>query len=239
MKDSHRSDRDKTDMASATSETSKATSSSRNESSRVKQSLQHILTAEIPDTTARTKSQMHATTSKSPLADTPTSTPSKQKIIWVDDNQDNMKDGADTPTDLQPPSEDLNGAQTLNPGPGSRSRTANPALGSVFTGNKIKHLKKEDGIPLWRGDIQLNFLQCVFEDTSPVFTKFHDGKKNCSFAEIYVDAMARSGKTSKVLKEKMLADHVGAQSMAMICLLVNIGRMNTTLNCMMIPHDLR
>lgn len=84
---------------------------------------------------------------------------------------------------------------------------------------------------MWRSDIQHEFLRIIFEDSKPVFTKYSDGKPNCTFCEIYVDAMARSGKTSKVLKEKMMADHKGAMSMAMICLLVNIGRMNTTLNC--------
>ena len=43
-------------------------------------------------------------------------------------------------------------------------RNANGTVGSVFSGNKIRHLKKEDGIPLWRKDIQLEFLRCVFED---------------------------------------------------------------------------
>ena len=59
----------------------------------------------------------------------------------------------------------------------------------------------------------------------------YDGTKGHTFADTYIDAMARSSKTSKVLKEKLLADRVGAMSMAMICLLVNVGRMNTTLNC--------
>ena len=58
-----------------------------------------------------------------------------------------------------------------------------------------------------------------------------DGTKEHTFADTYIDAMARSSKTSKVLKEKLLADRAGAMSMAMICLLVNVGRMNTTLNC--------
>ena len=110
-------------------------------------------------------------------------------------------------------------------------RNANGTVGSVYSGNKIRHLKKEDGWPLWRKDIQLEFLRCVFEDDTKCFTKPSDSSPGHSFADIYIDTMARSSKSSKVLKEKLLADRTGAMSMAMICLLVNVGRMNTTLNC--------
>lgn len=108
----------------------------------------------------------------------------------------------------------------------------NGSIGSVYSGNKIKHLKKDDGIPLWRRDIQYQFLKLVFDDKTAVFTRHSDGQKNVDFADIYVDAMARSSKTSKILKDKLQNDKPAAVSMAMICLLVNLGRMNTTLNCM-------
>ena len=111
-------------------------------------------------------------------------------------------------------------------------RNANGTVGSVYSGNKVKHLKKEDGIPLWRKDIQYAFLRAVFEDDTRAFTLESDGSKDHSFAEIYIYAMARSSKTSKVLREKLLSDREAATNMAMICLLVNVGRMNTTLNCM-------
>lgn len=107
----------------------------------------------------------------------------------------------------------------------------NGEVSSVYSGNKIRHLKKEDGIPLWRKDIQFDFLKLVFDDRTRCFTKFSDGTKNNTFADVYVDAMAKSSKTSKILKEKLLQDQEGAISMAMVCLLVNFGRMNTTLNC--------
>ena len=110
-------------------------------------------------------------------------------------------------------------------------RNVNGTIGSVYSGNKIRHLKKEDGIPLWRKDIQYAFLRGVFEDDTPAFTLISDGTKGHTFAEIYIDAMARSSRTSKVLREKLLSDQGAATNMAMICLLVNVGRMNTTLNC--------
>lgn len=102
---------------------------------------------------------------------------------------------------------------------------------SAFSGNRMRFLKKEDGEPLWRTDIQFQFLKYVFEDENKVFTKFSDGTSGHTFADIYIDTMAKSSKTSQILKDKLLSDRPGAIDMAMICLLVNVGRMNTTLNC--------
>ncbi|KAK5693601.1 hypothetical protein LTR97_010170 [Elasticomyces elasticus] len=109
-------------------------------------------------------------------------------------------------------------------------RNASGSVSSVYSGNKIRHLKKEDGIPLWRKDIQYDFLRLVFYDPTRCFTKYSDGTKGWTFAETYIDAMAKSSKCSKILKEKLLQDTEGAIAMAMVCLLVNVGRMNTTLN---------
>ncbi|KAM0087882.1 hypothetical protein ACP6JD_008792 [Aspergillus fumigatus] len=94
-------------------------------------------------------------------------------------------------------------------------RQANGTIGSVYSGNKIRHLKKEDGMPLWRKDIQYQFLKLVFEDKTPVFTRWSDGKKGLDFADIYIDAMARSSKTSKILKDKLQSDKQAAINMAM------------------------
>ena len=97
---------------------------------------------------------------------------------------------------------------------------------------KIRHLKKEDGEPLWREDIQYDFLKAVFDNEQAVFTNSYDPtlpKQN--FADLYIDTMSRSTKTSKVLRDKLLSDREAAKGMAMVCLLVNMGRMNTTLNC--------
>ncbi|RYO79866.1 hypothetical protein DL766_000938 [Monosporascus sp. MC13-8B] len=106
--------------------------------------------------------------------------------------------------------------------------------GGPFSGTgKIRHLKKEDGEPLWRRDIQYDFLRAVFDDDTKVFTNNYEKGKNQkqNFADLYIDTMARSSKTSKVLRDKLLSDREAAKSMAMVCLLVNVGRMNTTLNC--------
>ncbi|KAF4965886.1 hypothetical protein FSARC_6356 [Fusarium sarcochroum] len=97
---------------------------------------------------------------------------------------------------------------------------------------KIRHLKKEDGEPLWREDIQFDFLKAVFDNEHSVFTNSYEPKRlqrQC-FADLYIDTMSRSSKTSKVLRDKLLSDREAAKGMAMVCLLVNMGRMNTTLN---------
>lgn len=103
---------------------------------------------------------------------------------------------------------------------------------NALQSNKLRHLKKDDGEPLWRKDIQYDFLRLIFEDDNAVFTNSYDEnlpKQN--FADLYIDAMARSSKTSKILRDKLLSEHEPAKNMAMVCLLVNLGRMNTTLNC--------
>jgi Ino eighty subunit 1 len=110
-------------------------------------------------------------------------------------------------------------------------RNANGSVSSVYSGNKIRHLKKEDGVPLWRKDIQFDFLKFVFEDEQKVFHKVSDKSYGHTFADIYLDAMAKSSKCSKILKDKLLTERPAALNMAMVCLLVNVGRMNTTLNC--------
>lgn len=117
-----------------------------------------------------------------------------------------------------------------NATPTPRKQT-NGTIGSIYSGNKIRHLKKDDGVPLWRKDIQFKFLTLVFEDETPVFTRASDGQTGLPFADVYVDAMTKSSKTSRVLKEKLRHDRAAAINMAKVCLLVNFGRMNTTLNC--------
>ncbi|GAP87667.1 putative INO80 chromatin remodeling complex Ies1 [Rosellinia necatrix] len=119
-----------------------------------------------------------------------------------------------------------------------KSRASTAAAGATAGGGsfpvvgKIRHLKKEDGEPLWRRDIQYDFLRAVFDNETQVFTNSYEpgNSEKQSFADLYIDTMARSSKTSKVLRDKLLSDREAAKGMAMVCLLVNVGRMNTTLN---------
>lgn len=109
---------------------------------------------------------------------------------------------------------------------GNRADTA-----SMYAGNKLAAIKKEDGQPLMRKDIQFDFLHAVFYDQTKAFTSSYDpSRTGLSFADIYIEAMARSERTSNVLRDKLYNEKESALSMAMICLLVNLGRMNTTLN---------
>lgn len=130
------------------------------------------------------------------------------------------------------------GGETEYPKPSaSTSRRRREGFGgipreSIYAGNKIKHLKKDDGEPLWRKDIQYDFLKAVFDNDRKVFTNSYDpNMPPQNFADLYIDTMARSSKTSKILRDKLLTEHEPAKNMAMVCLLVNLGRMNTTLNC--------
>lgn len=130
--------------------------------------------------------------------------------------------------------EDADVTTVSKPGRGGRGRGSQKQDGSGGPQiGKIRHLKKDDGEPLWRADIQYDFLKAVFDNEQNVFTNSYDpkgmGKQN--FADLYIDTMARSSKTSKVLRDKLLNDRDAAKGMAMVCLLVNVGRMNTTLNC--------
>jgi Ino eighty subunit 1 len=122
--------------------------------------------------------------------------------------------------------------------PRGKKRGRDDANGAnASTIGKVRHLKKEDGEPLWRKDIQFDFLRAVFDNDKCVFTNTYEpdrlGKQ--TFADLYIDTMSRSSKTSKVLRDKLLSDREAAKGMAMVCLLVNIGRMNTTLNCVPCP----
>ena len=185
-------------------------------------SLQNILTtSDSPQKRPRSQSQLSASESPSQKA-------KNQNIIWIDGHTTG-KGEQSSQADSYTRAAGFNPSHTMTVT--HTRRNANGTVGSVYSGNKIKHLKKEDGMPLYRKDIQLGFLQRVFEDDTPCFTRAFDNTKGHTFADIYIDAMARSSKTSKVLKEKLIADRDGATSMAMICLLVNVGRMNTTLNC--------
>ncbi|KAK9459007.1 uncharacterized protein V1516DRAFT_655744 [Lipomyces oligophaga] len=135
-----------------------------------------------------------------------------------------------------------NGQANLTSSRHSRTHQGTPASGKTSTprsaarsqtlliNSKMRHIKKRDGEPLWRKDIQYDFLYAIFHDNTRVFTNAYDGTTNHTYSEIYIDAMARSSKSSRVLREKLLGDHQAGLNIAMVCLLVNIGRMNTTLN---------
>lgn len=190
-----------------------------------RQSLQHVLsTQESPE-------EQPAAQDSPKTTDAEVLTSNRKSLArWAQEGpREHTEDESSTVNDSYTRGSDINPSYTMTVA--HTRRNANGTIGSVYSGNKIRHLKKEDGIPLWRKDIQFAFLRAVFEDPTPAFHSASDGTPGHTFAEIYVDAMVRSSKTSKILKEKLATDQSAAMNMAMICLLVNVGRMNTTLNC--------
>lgn len=190
-------------------------------------------------------------------ADEPDSRNSLRHILAADPTMDDVKpspssantpvpeesETADAPDDSKPAGDGDAARPYYTATTTTTRRNANGSVSSVYSGNKIKHLKKDDGIPLWRKDIQYDFLKLVFEDDQAVFTKQSEPQSGAThtFADIYLDAMAKSSKCSKILKDKLLTERPAAVNMAMVCLLVNVGRMNTTLNCEfgILPRHLR
>jgi hypothetical protein len=103
---------------------------------------------------------------------------------------------------------------------------------SIYVFAKTPQIKKPDGKPLLRKDIQFALLAYIFHNDKAVFTSSYDAASDkMTFSELYIDSMARSSKCSRVVREKLQMDTDLAISVAMVSLLVNVGKMNTTLTC--------
>ncbi|QLQ79283.1 hypothetical protein HG537_0B06310 [Torulaspora globosa] len=123
-----------------------------------------------------------------------------------------------------------------------------------------RHLKKPDGEFFSRKDLQFHFLRRLLLDERPLFTnifkevyaksmaplsvgrnaarvsdKAYDARAfvfndKLTFSQHYILTLASSTKCSKVLRDKLLLDHQVAFSTCILALLVNMGRLNTTIN---------
>ncbi|KAI5954048.1 GPI13 [Candida margitis] len=110
--------------------------------------------------------------------------------------------------------------------------------------NSKLSLKKGDGEPFWRRDIQYDLLTALFDDKTACFTNTYpqsnltgvNNNHKITFAELYIRTLAESNKSSKVLKEKLLRDFDLGKAVSKVCVLVNAGRMNTTINFV---HDMK
>lgn len=95
-------------------------------------------------------------------------------------------------------------------------------------------LKRTDGEPLTRADIQYDVLYNIFHDTHDVFTDpypdVQPAPKIC-FRNLYLKYILHSPKATKALKDKMLDSQAFAEDFGMLALLVNVGRVNTTMSC--------
>ncbi|EDO17493.1 hypothetical protein Kpol_1058p30 [Vanderwaltozyma polyspora DSM 70294] len=123
-----------------------------------------------------------------------------------------------------------------------------------------RHLKKPDGDYFTRSDVQFHFLSLLLSDKRLLFTNIfkdvyskniapvpaenetinvtdsnYDARcfvfnDKLTFSQAYILAVACSTKGSKILRDKMLYDQQVAFSTCVLGFLVNIGRLNTTVN---------
>jgi Ino eighty subunit 1 len=92
-------------------------------------------------------------------------------------------------------------------------------------------IKRADGEPLTRSDIQYDLLSAIFNDNTNAFTNPWKFSRLTSFKDLYIDGILNSPKATKALKDKMISSSQFATSFAMLALLVNVGRINTTMSC--------
>ncbi|KAF8078411.1 hypothetical protein FPV67DRAFT_1465168 [Lyophyllum atratum] len=95
-------------------------------------------------------------------------------------------------------------------------------------------LKRVDGEPLTRVDIQYDVLHHIFHDTHEVFTDPYPSgdtpAPKITFRDLYLKTILHSPKATKALKDKMADSNMFAEDFAMLALLVNVGRVNTTMS---------
>lgn len=101
-------------------------------------------------------------------------------------------------------------------------------------------LKPPDGGALFRRDLQWDVLENIFNSVTYRFTppQYPDEwtalfpqDRTWSFAELFLDCIANSSKANKNLKDKMNESTGFAVNFSKLCLLINVGRINTTLAC--------
>lgn len=115
----------------------------------------------------------------------------------------------------------------------------------IHVNRASQNLKKKDGEPLVRYDLQWDLLVYLFtnvafrftppsyvSETAPLFPT----DRTWSFAELYLDCLSNSIRAPKNLKEKMADSTEYAVNFGKLSLLINCGRMNTTLACACIYH---
>jgi hypothetical protein len=126
-------------------------------------------------------------------------------------------------------------AMSRRPSP-AQSDTQSPAPSLAFQ-RKTLPIKRADGEPLTRADLQYDLLYHIFNDKHPVFTdphptlNGHPALTKVCFRDLYINSIVQSPKATKGLKEKMLDIPNFATDFAKLALLVNVGRINTTMSC--------
>lgn len=88
-------------------------------------------------------------------------------------------------------------------------------------------IKLSDGTPILRADISYDVLAAIFDDTHYKFTSPTGGV--ASFKDLYQDQVLSSPKMSQALRTKAQTDDLFGLCFLKLNLLINIGRINTTL----------
>ena len=102
---------------------------------------------------------------------------------------------------------------------------------------KSLSVKRQDGEPLTRVDLQYDMLHAIFADKHVAFTDPHrtirgdPAGTKVTFRDLYVNALIHSPKCSKASRDKIRESPEFGNEFAMISLLSNVGRINTTMAC--------
>ncbi|KXN89836.1 Ino eighty subunit 1 [Leucoagaricus sp. SymC.cos] len=96
-------------------------------------------------------------------------------------------------------------------------------------------IKRVECEPLTRSDLQYDFLRNIFSDTHAIFTNPWPTPGDVSgtkltFRDLYIKTILNSTKATKAFREKLAESDTFAEDFAMIALLVNVGRINTTMS---------
>jgi Ino eighty subunit 1 len=107
---------------------------------------------------------------------------------------------------------------------------------SPTSARKVIPIKRVDSEPLTRSDLQYDLLHNIFADAHAVFTNPWPNSGNPSgtkltFRDLYIKTILNSTKATKAFREKLSESDIFAEDFAMIGLLVNVGRINTTMSC--------
>ena len=189
-----------------------------------------------------------------PVAITPSRSHNAHKILAisnlieaeVDNDGDEDYDDTDVNSTILGDDEDYSvptGSANKTKKKSSSSSSSKKKKKSNIANSKLS-LKKADGEPFWRKDIQYDMLTALFDDETACFTNTYpelnlpgvNNNPKVTFAELYIRTLAESNKSSKVLKEKLLRDFDLGKAVSKVCVLVNAGRMNTTINFV---HDMK
>ncbi|CAD1809029.1 hypothetical protein FOB58_000285 [Candida parapsilosis] len=189
-----------------------------------------------------------------PVAITPSRSHNAHKIsaisnlieAEVDNDGDEDYDDTDVNSTILGDDEDYSvptGSANKTKKKSSSSSSSKKKKKSNIANSKLS-LKKADGEPFWRKDIQYDMLTALFDDETACFTNTYpesnlpgvNNNPKVTFAELYIRTLAESNKSSKVLKEKLLRDFDLGKAVSKVCVLVNAGRMNTTINFV---HDMK